>query len=72
MGVVLTRMWWKPWRWSLTPLYFSRPITPAGMVEQREGRPITNLTLLGAIGLAKLYGVRHVDFECNNFYGEMK
>lgn len=72
MGVIVRRMWWKPWRWALTPIYFSRPITTMGVSETREGMPITNLTKLGAIGLAKLYGVRHVDFERSNFDGEMK
>lgn len=73
MGVVMRRMWWKPWRYSLHPLYYSHRVTniPMGEVlEARDGEPIRNLTKLEAIGLMKLMGIAHKDFE--DFLGETK
>lgn len=66
MGVVISRMWWKPWRWKVTPLYYRHQIvaSSAGEISYTdEGETISNLTLLGAIGMAKLWGVKHKDFE---------
>jgi hypothetical protein len=66
MGVVIGRMWWKPWRWRVTPLYYRHQIvaSSAGEISYTdEGKPTSNLTLLGAIGMAKLLGVKHKDFE---------
>ena len=66
MGVVIRRMWWKPWRYSVKPIYWET--RPAGYIsELHEGTTTSNLTRAGAIGMAKLYGVKHHDFE-----GEMK
>jgi hypothetical protein len=66
MGVVISRMWWKPWRWRVTPLYYRAQIvsnSPGEVHYSDEGKTISNLTLLGAIGTAKLLGVEHKDFE---------
>lgn len=53
MGAVPNRMWWKPWRWQVVilPWYTQR------------GYLIRNLTKEGAIGVMKLYGIKHKDFE---------
>lgn len=72
MGCVVRRMWWKPWRWSVQPLYYSRPIVsalPGAAVDTREGEPVHNLTKLGVAGMLKLFGVC-TDFS--EFSGEMK
>jgi hypothetical protein len=63
MGVVISRMWWKPWRWKVTPLYYGQRGADGYITGAHEGEPISNLTLLGAIGMAKLLGVEHKDFE---------
>lgn len=67
MGVVIKRMWWKPWRWQLTPMYWSQPKGNAqgyvAIAEVHDGKPIKNLTLLGVVALAKLMGIEHRDFE---------
>lgn len=68
MGVVLKRMWWKPWRWKVTPIYYSEQRVNTAKVigwsiRTDRGPTITNLSKEGAIGMAKLYGVRHRDFE---------
>ena len=64
MGVVIGRMWWKPWRWRVTPMYYRiRPTYPGEVHYSDNGETISNLTLLGAIGTAKLLGVEHKDFE---------
>lgn len=63
MGVVLKRMWWKPWRWKVTPIYYSSTRVPNKIMGVHEAETITNLSKEGAIGMAKLYGVRHRDFE---------
>jgi hypothetical protein len=66
IGVVIKRMWWKPWRYSLTPLYYKPQIvsdSPGEVHYSDEGEPISNLTKLGAIGTAKLLGVEHRDFK---------
>lgn len=63
MGVIIKRMWWKPWRWSVQILYWT-PRLEAGYVSELDRtEKIGNLTLLGAIGYAKLVGVEHKDFE---------
>jgi hypothetical protein len=59
MGVVIRRMWWKPWRYSLTPIYWK-------VADEAYGAgPTNNLTKLEAIGTAKLLGVEHRDFKEN-------
>lgn len=63
MGVVISRMWWKPWRWKVTPLYYGQRGAAGHITGANEGEPTSNLTLLGAIGMAKLLGVEHKDFE---------
>jgi hypothetical protein len=64
-------MWWKPWRWKVTPLYYKPQIvydaSPGEVHYTDEGETVSNLTFLGAIGMAKLLGVEHKDFE-----GELK
>lgn len=65
MGCVPRRMWAKPWRWKLTPWYWSSTteFVPGKLVGTHEGPPITNLTMEGAIAMMKLFGIKHVDFE---------
>lgn len=65
MGCVPERMWWKPWRWKVTPVHWSTTpdLTPGKSIGTYEGEPITDLTLEGAIAMMKLFGVKHVDFE---------
>jgi hypothetical protein len=67
MGVVISRMWWKPWRWKVKPIYYKPQIvydaSPGEVHYTDEGETTSNLTLLGAIGMAKLWGVKHKDFE---------
>jgi hypothetical protein len=63
MGVVISRMWWKPWRWKVTPIYYRQRGATGYITGTQEGEPINNLTMLGAIGMAKLLGVEHKDFE---------
>lgn len=65
MGCVVRRLWWKPWRWSVHPIYYDEMETKTGrsVYEVRDGVAIKDLTMLGAIGILKLYGVRHRDFE---------
>ena len=66
MGCVPRRMWWKPWKWQVTPLNWTRPYEPLKggyMVNTEAGPPITDLTEAGAIGIMKLYGIKHKDFE---------
>lgn len=65
MGCVVRRMWWKPWRWSVHPIYYGELQTKTGrsVYEVKDGVAIKDLTMLGAIGILKLYGVRHRDFE---------
>lgn len=71
MGCVVRRMWWKPWRWSVQPIYYEEVTRKAragmyevgGVREVRDGEAIKDLTMLGAVGILKLYGVRHRDFE---------
>ena len=63
LGVVISRMWWKPWRWKVTPLYYGQRGAAGHITGANEGEPTSNLTLLGAIGMAKLLGVEHKDFE---------
>ena len=62
MGVVIGRMWWKPWRWRVKPIYYRQRGADGYITGTDEGEPISNLTLLGAIGMAKLWGVKHKDF----------
>ena len=63
MGVVISRMWWKPWRWRVTPIYYRQREATGYITRTDEGETISNLTMLGAIGMAKLWGVKHKDFE---------
>jgi hypothetical protein len=70
IGVVIRRMWWKPWRYSVKPVYWDDNDDDPHVWGYRglgEGSVIYNLTKAGAIGMAKLYGVKHQDFE-----GELK
>ena len=55
MGAVPNRMWWKPWSWQVEILPWT--------TDWKSGHIIRNLTLEGAIGVMKLYGIRHRDFE---------
>jgi hypothetical protein len=55
MGAVPNRMWWKPWAWQVEILPWSN--------ELANVRIIRNLTMDGAIGVMKLYGIKHRDFE---------
>lgn len=65
MGCVVRRLWWKPWRWSVQPIYYEelQTKTARSVYEVRDGEAIKDLTMLGAVGILKLYGVRHRDFE---------
>ena len=63
MGVIINRMWWKPWMWQVTPIYYKKYGADGYINESSEGPPIRNLTKLGAVGVAKLLGVTHKDFE---------
>ena len=57
MGAVPNRMWWKPWMWQVE-------ILPWGWgVKEMSPHIIRNLTKEGAIGVMKLYGIKHKDFE---------
>lgn len=69
LGCVVRRMWWKPWRWSVQPLYYTRPSAPGAIIGSREGEPIHNLTKLGVAGMLKLYGI---DRDFSDFLGEPK
>lgn len=71
MGVVVMRMWWKPWRWSVTPIYWAQPPGTLAVRGIFHATPITNLSKEGAIGVAKLHGVKHKDFE-DNMYMRME
>lgn len=55
MGAVPNRMWWKPWRWQVEILPWAN--------DWGSGYTIRNLTRDGAIGVMKLYGIKHKDFE---------
>lgn len=63
MGVVLRRMWWKPWRYSVQPMYYQNRGTAGYITTYEEGERINNLTKLGVVGYMKLFGVVHKDFE---------
>jgi hypothetical protein len=65
LGVVVARMWWKPWRFFVQPVYYRG--LGGSMV---YGEPLRNLTKLGVVGAVKLFGVEHRDFE--TFEGELK
>ena len=56
MGAVPNRMWWKPWRWQVELL-------PWSWANGTSSYIIRNLTKEGAIGVMKLYGIKHRDFE---------
>lgn len=72
MGVVLRRMCWKPWRWSVQPFYYKGVQIEAGhnIKDVVDGEAVNNLTLLGAVGMMKLMGIKHKEFE--TFEGELK
>ena len=55
MGAVPNRMWWKPWRWQVELLPWN--------MRELGTYIIRNLTKDGAIGVMKLYGIKHKDFE---------
>ena len=55
MGAVPNRMWWKPWAWQVEILPWAN--------DWKNGHTIRNLTMDGAIGVMKLYGIKHKDFE---------
>jgi len=65
MGCVPERMWWKPWRWKVTPWYWTaqKPWVGGKLPDTNEGEPITDLTMEGAVAMMKLFGIKHVDFE---------
>jgi hypothetical protein len=63
MGCVVRRMWWKPWHWSVRPIYCLEVAEKGSLLELRDGEAVKDLTMLGAVGILKLYGVRHRDFE---------
>ena len=68
MGCVPRRMWWKPWKWQVTPLNWTCPYDARlgeYMRYTEDGPTITDLTEAGAIGIMKLYGIKHKDFETN-------
>lgn len=69
MGCVPRRMWWKPWKWQVTPLNWTHTydarVQQGYMAGAKDGPPITDLTEAGAIGIMKLYGIKHKDFETN-------
>ena len=69
MGVVVNRMWWKPWRYFVQPIYYGEY---GPLRELKYGEPIRNLTKLGVLGTMKLFGVKHRDFEHEQFLGEPK
>lgn len=70
MGVVLKRMWWKPWRYSLQPMYYTSRGAAGYISGSEDGEVIPNLTMKEAIGMMKLMGVTHKDFQ--DFLGEPK
>lgn len=55
MGAVPNRMWWKPWMWQVEILPWAS--------NWKSGHTVRNLTRDGAIGVMKLYGIKHTDFE---------
>ncbi len=63
MGALVRRMWWKPWRFTVTPIYYESRGAQGYISETRYGEPIRNLTKLGVVGMMKLYGVKHQDFQ---------
>lgn len=70
MGAVPNRIWWKPWRWQVELLPWNmRDVRRVGVkvwgweVSITEKLIIRNLTKEGAIGVMKLYGIKHKDFE---------
>ena len=63
MGCVPERMWWKPWKWQVTPWHWRACGTAGFVSETYKGEPITDLTVEGAVAMMKLFGINHVDFE---------
>lgn len=55
MGAVPNRMLWKPWVWQVELFPWD--------IRERDVFTIRNLTMQGAIGVMKLYGIKHKDFE---------
>ena len=55
MGAVPNRMWWKPWAWQVELLPWD--------IRETNTYIVRNLTKKGAIGVMKLYGIKHKDFE---------
>lgn len=67
MACIPRRMWWKPWKWQITPMHWSsyqREVNFMGFRYYTANSPaVTNLTKEGAICIMKLYGIKHQDFE---------
>lgn len=67
LGCVSRRMWWKPWRWQVVPLHWTKnamkKLQAGTYVGCEPGVPITDLSKEGAVAMMKLYGVEHKDFE---------
>ena len=63
MGVIVRRMWWKPWRYSVQPVYYPGRRADGGPTRAAYGETVSNLTKFGAVGYMKLWGVGHKDFE---------
>lgn len=63
MGCGVDRMWWKPWRWKVTPYPWTRRGANGYIHEAAPVQPITDLTAEGAVAMMKLYGISHKDFE---------
>lgn len=63
MGVIVWRMWWKPWRYTIQPVYYvgrgGEPASARTVVSTKDGEKIHHLTKLEVIGLMKLYGVKY-------------
>jgi len=55
MGAIPNRMWWKPWMWQVELLPWD--------IRETNEYIVRNLTMYGAIGVMKLYGIKHQDFE---------
>lgn len=70
MGVIVCRMWWKPWRYSAQAIYYTDNraktrimATHRFIIETQYGEKVTNLTKLEVVGLMRLMGVKHPQFE---------
>jgi hypothetical protein len=61
MSAIPNRMWWKPWRWKVEVFYWDN--AKGYRRDTSHDCTVRNLTKKGAIGVMKLHGIKHQDFE---------